>query len=801
MNFSIVLASRERVDLLANFFDSIAKNTHDISGVEVLVGIDHCDEVTCAVEAGFTEKYPFVKFYRRERSSYLNRDYLNWLTGFSTGKFIIACNDDVDIRTKNWDKTALDVLSQYLADKPDGIVYGNIEDGLKDRYGMEYCCFPLFSRAAYNVLGWLLPGVFLSWNADIAAWRVYQAVNRVCRIPIMFNHVSYHTGQRERDEVSHRMEKLSMEAGVNGCQYDITEDVDKLNACIYKGAVSLPEGKCGIIFSFVVPSRERPEQLETFLDSLERSTINKKSVEVCIAYDSDDKKTVSAIGALNRKFGSLVRFYGKTRSNMLNRDYVNWLMKFTNGSFVIPVHDDCKITEYGWDEKCLKKIKSYLSNKPDLLMYGLTEDGSNRDLSSFPVLSKAGCGDLGYIYHPDFPSLGGDVHLGRLYSGISRVLDLRECLKFEHNQVRDGVSMCVERQAARVSRDSTAMDITGESMMLRKKIADKSHLVEDVVVVDQPKPKLLFVTEKWCDGNEKAGVTNSVHNLFGSLEVSKVADFTTLHFDEYFVQNGKNCDVELLRLCEADRPDAIISSYLCHPAHLNVAPETWAKIKAMGIPVIFIWFDLIVPFVTKVADSLSDLCSLNVVLDTSKAEVSNKDKFMPMWTPQDTRQYFNSHTPRNIDVCFLGSVNGYRDRIIGLEALKYNAIDVVQLGGQRDNPIPLETYVDILQRSKICLNFAQHRCGPFVQAKGRIFEATLCGALLMDSDNDQTKNWFTPDEHYISFKDETDLVHKVKHHLKNDGERGRIANAGWLKSSILYSPRNFWKQVLERVGL
>jgi hypothetical protein len=212
---------------------------------------------------------------------------------------------------------------------------------------MNYCCFPLFSRKGYNALGWLLPGCFYSWNADIAAWRVYQTVGRVCYLPIMFNHVSYHTGQRERDHISHRMEQLSQESGIIGSQYDIHLDVERLQKAMSVADGWKPVGKYGTVFSFLVPTRERPELLEAFIESVEQNTINKKSVEICIAYDADDKKTSSHIGKMNRRFGSLIKFYGKQRSNMINRDYVNWLYRFSNGAFVISCNDDCKVLNYG----------------------------------------------------------------------------------------------------------------------------------------------------------------------------------------------------------------------------------------------------------------------------------------------------------------------------------------------------------------------------------------------------------------------------------------------------------------------
>lgn len=806
MNFSLVLASRERVPILTKFMETLVQNTQDISNIEVLVGIDYDDHASCAAESHLLKEYPFMKIFRRQRSQYLNQDYLNWLCQFSSGKYIIACNDDIEVRTKNWDSIAIASLDKYLADKPDGVVYGFIEDGLENRYGMDYCCFPLFSRKAYNTLGWLLPGCFMSWNADIAAWRVYKAVDRVCHIPVMFNHVSFHTGQRERDHISYRMEKLSDQSRLNGGQYNIEEDVAKLNAVLTLKSGVLPVGRYGITYSFLVPTRERPDMLEALVNSIENNTINKKTVEICIGYDSDDKKTASVIGKLNRRFGSLVRFYGKQRSSMINRDYINWLCKFSNGSFLIPCDDDCVLMEYGWDEVVSKKLQDYLADKPDGIVFGKTNDGHGKQSSTrFPLVSRAAVEKLGYVLHPDFPSWGSETHLMRVYDGVGRVLDLVDNMTLEHisyhtgKREKDSVNMHIERQAYRTSQDSVNMDIAADKKLLQDHIKATPSVLREQVVKN--KVNVLFVTEKWCDGNPAAGETNSFHNLMGSLEVSELANYECLHFDEYYINNKKNADEELLRICQQSRPDVIVGSYLPHPAHTNINSETWAKVKEMGIPIVFMWFDTIIPFIAAIADSLAPYSTVSIALDTSDPQVSNKDKFLSLWTPQDTRHFFNAHAVRDIDVCFLGSMHGYTDRIVGVEALKYNGIEVMQMGGQRERPLSLEAYVNVLQRAKICLNFAKHRGQPFVQAKGRIFEATLCGALLMDADNSQTKKWYSPGEHYISFKDERDLVEKVKHYLNNDGERGSIAQAGWLKASTSYTPRNFWKAVFERAGV
>jgi hypothetical protein len=315
------------------------------------------------------------------------------------------------------------------------------------------------------------------------------------------------------------------------------------------------------------------------------------------------------------------------------------------------------------------------------------------------------------------------------------------------------------------------------------------------------KPHLLFVTEKWCDGKPEAGITNNEHNLFGSLEVSGLATYERLHVDEYRLQHGRNCDAELLQIGRTRRPDAIVACHL-FGSDRNVQPETWRQIHQLGIPVVFIWFDAVLEARMQVADSLAPYAALNLVLDTAAYKTAFPDKFRPMWTPQDTRYFYNPRGAREIDVCFLGSMAGYQDRLVELTTLRNQGIAVFQGGGQREQALPLPVYANVLQRSKICLSFPLLRGDPtLVQAKGRIFEVTLCGALLLDAANDQTSRWFTPGEDYASFRDGEDLLQKIPYFLEHEDERAQMAHRGWVKASTAYSPARFWHSVLESLGV
>jgi hypothetical protein len=231
MNFSIILASRERVHLLDSLLHSIVNTVGDKSNCEVICVIDTDDRVTKRFLDRFKTSCSFVRFVVRDRAPNLNDDYLNWAwRNFSTGRNIIIVNDDVVFKTANWDSIILAHLDKYLADKPDGIAYGWIEDGLKSRAGgLRYCCFPLITRKAAETVGFVMPPEFPGWGADIGLFRIYSAVNRICELPgVAVDHVSYHNGSRNRDHISHAVEKKSIGTINPITEFNPAPYVDKL---------------------------------------------------------------------------------------------------------------------------------------------------------------------------------------------------------------------------------------------------------------------------------------------------------------------------------------------------------------------------------------------------------------------------------------------------------------------------------------------------------------------------------------------------------------------------------------------
>ena len=221
MNFSIVLPTRERPELLVNLLHSIALNTTNKEDIEVLVAIDDDDTSYDHLDLA----YSFVKVFRTRRSKDMNfsRDYYNFLAKKSTGRWIIAANDDCQFETPGWDEIAFNTLK----DLP-GVIYGWMEDGLGEFRAKghgNYCCFPLQGRAGVEALGGVFPERIPNWGADIWAKNLYDSIDSVVEIPIKLIHYNYHNGTREQDEVSKRIAR-------NQVSFDMKPTYSEINSLL-----------------------------------------------------------------------------------------------------------------------------------------------------------------------------------------------------------------------------------------------------------------------------------------------------------------------------------------------------------------------------------------------------------------------------------------------------------------------------------------------------------------------------------------------------------------------------------------
>lgn len=235
MNFSLILPTRHRVELLTNLCTSIQRNTADPNNIEVLVACDSDDRDSCKLFESIT--YPWFKGYVRDRGSSISRDYQNWLYAKSSGKYIFILNDDVEIKTHKWDEIALSKIETYLYDKFDGIFYGWVADSENIRINQNrdaYSCFPILSRSAIDTLGYVMNEYYGGWSADVYLYNVYKEVNRILDLSeIMAKHFTHWLGIRERDETSASMAEKSQRTDILDHKPDSQKLLRKIqNSCL-----------------------------------------------------------------------------------------------------------------------------------------------------------------------------------------------------------------------------------------------------------------------------------------------------------------------------------------------------------------------------------------------------------------------------------------------------------------------------------------------------------------------------------------------------------------------------------------
>ncbi len=141
LDFSFLIPTRERPELINRLFKSILETTANLDSLELLLGIDDDDLISQQIE----EKSLNIKKVILPKGCSRGELYQRCVEA-SDGKYLMFINDDIIIRTENWDIKFKKILVQY----PDDIVLLQINDKLAGEMG---CGFPLFTTKLLDKIG------------------------------------------------------------------------------------------------------------------------------------------------------------------------------------------------------------------------------------------------------------------------------------------------------------------------------------------------------------------------------------------------------------------------------------------------------------------------------------------------------------------------------------------------------------------------------------------------------------------------------------------------------------------------
>ena len=311
--------------------------------------------------------------------------------------------------------------------------------------------------------------------------------------------------------------------------------------------------------------------------------------------------------------------------------------------------------------------------------------------------------------------------------------------------------------------------------------------------------KVLFILRKFAN-EEMQHEWLWEHLFIAPFEFSNAGNGDVFFHDVAFWDIGsERMNKELYAISQRGKYDAVIHYWQpdWYNWHLNPSFDTLLRIRTeLNIPLATIWCDTWCTMYRKQFEYMLPLYDVAIVTDSAKhvAHVKDfKDKVLNLLPPPNPHHFFDEDLERTIDLSFCGNKNiGWRSAY--LDVLKNQNINCLESTGNNS----FEAFANILKRSKISISFSHTQSGKKT-LKGRVLEVPLCGALLLDEQNEETERYLTAYEHYVPFEDEEDLVEKARYYLTHSEECIHIAQKGKTRAQELARPEYFWGAIMERV--
>ena len=168
-----------------------------------------------------------------------------------------------------------------------------------------------------------------------------------------------------------------------------------------------------------------------------------------------------------------------------------------------------------------------------------------------------------------------------------------------------------------------------------------------------------------------------------------------------------------------------------------------------------------------------------------------------MYQPLPKSQYNLNNHIKDIDVLFIGRLNGRSSRKVYIDYLIKKGLNVLHIFSDSKNFITMDEYISLTSRAKILLNFSfTGKNDEYIQLKARPFEASLMGSLLIENESSVINRYFEPNEEYIPFNSKESLYEAVVYFLENSDDRKKIAMKANKKALKCYSAKLFWTKLL-----
>ncbi len=353
--------------------------------------------------------------------------------------------------------------------------------------------------------------------------------------------------------------------------------------------------------------------------------------------------------------------------------------------------------------------------------------------------------------------------------------------------------------------------------------------------------KILYIALKYDYGDPKRGYSFEHYNFYDSLVKLDNGRHKVVHFpfDEIMNEIGRDeMNKKLHEVVYKERPDLCFFLLFTD----EIKKETIKKITEKSGSVTFNWFaddhwrfDNFSKHWTPYFHWVSTTDSKAVekyykigyrnVIKTQWA--CNHFLYKPTTTKGGIYPY---------DVSFVGQPHGNRKETIN--EIKKAGINVECWGkGWPNGRISQEKMIDVFSTSKINLNLSKssnylniksivqiflskRSDGEIIfnnpklwkdnfksllghqreQIKGRNFEIPGCGGFLITGSADNLIDYYKDGEELVIFKDNKDMIEKIKYYLVHENEREKIANAGYERTLKDHTYEKRFNEIFKIIG-
>jgi GT2 family glycosyltransferase len=189
---SFLMPTRGRPDLISRFLQSVVDTTCNLDELEIVLCIDDDDNLSKGIE----DNRLSLKKVIVSKGLNMGELYRECFRA-SSGAYVMLINDDVILRTRNWDKTITSIFRTYQ----DEIALLHVNDLL---FREKRCTLPLLSRRACDAIG-ICPAEYKRYRIDDHIWDTYCMLahlghKRIIYLPdVIFQHDNYFKTPADHD--------------------------------------------------------------------------------------------------------------------------------------------------------------------------------------------------------------------------------------------------------------------------------------------------------------------------------------------------------------------------------------------------------------------------------------------------------------------------------------------------------------------------------------------------------------------------------------------------------------------------